>query len=83
MVEHERALLDLGYFGQTNFTFLSSNEVKQFLKRTGTAAFTDTDWSLTIGESNVSVRAAAVDLELWKRIAVESKEPTGLSGSEL
>jgi hypothetical protein len=81
--EHEKALLEIGYFRQTDFTFSSTNDVTQFLRNTRGAAFSDTNWSLSIEGTNVSLIAATVDLELWRGIAVGSKGPAGISGSEL
>jgi len=81
--EHEKALLELGYFRQTNFTFSTTNDVTQFLRNSRGAAFRDTNWSLSIEGTNVSLIAATVDLALWRGIAVGSKEPAGVGGSEL
>jgi hypothetical protein len=67
--KHEKALLELGYFRQTNFALLSTNQVTEFLKITGRATFSDTNWSLSVEGTNLSLIAAARDLELWGAIA--------------
>ena len=70
--EHEGALLAMGYFRQTNFTFPSTNSVQQFLKRTRDAPFQDTNWSLSIEGTNVLLIGAARDLELWGKLAANA-----------
>jgi len=75
--KHERALLEMGYFRQTNFTLPGTNCVQQFLRRTRDAGFHDTNWSLTVEGTNVSLIAAAHDFEVWETITRESQETMG------
>lgn len=72
--KHENALLEMGYFRQTNFTFMSTNHLKRFFMNTRNAAFRDTNWSLSVEGTNVSLTAAALDLELWGTIASKVNE---------
>jgi hypothetical protein len=72
MKKHEAALLTMGYLRQTNFTLPSTNSVQHFLKSTRNAAFQDTNWSLSIEATNISLIAAARDSALWGAMASEA-----------
>lgn len=69
VIAHQNRFLELGYFASRNFSFSSTNALRDFVVAVRGAEFGDTNWSYGIDGTNVLVTAAASDLPEWARIA--------------
>lgn len=63
--KHQGALVQLGYFQNTNLAFFTTNLLHEFVAEIKTLPLADTNWSYSIEGTNLLLTAAASDLHLW------------------
>lgn len=81
--KHQDALVQLGYFQNTNLTFATTNILREFLAEIRNLPLTDTNWSYSIEGTNLLLTAATSDLHLWITTAsnVNAKSQDSANGS--
>lgn len=67
--KHQKALVQLGYFQNTNLAFSTPNLLREFVAEIKTLPLADTNWSYSIEGTNLLLTAATSDLHLWTTTA--------------